>query len=357
MYWAKLRAGAKFNLANSGVMDVSLGELPVRLEDLELTGPSWYGYEPLQQAIARHCGVSPDCVFAANGTSLANHLAMAAVLRPGDEVLIEHPTYELLLSTARYLCARVTRFARRFEHQFSLDPAEVARAITSHTRLVVLTNLHNPSGVLAAEAALQAVGEVARRVRARVLVDEVYLEAAFDQSPRSAFHLGEEFICTNSLTKVYGLSGLRCGWVLARPDLTGRLWRLNDLFGVIAAHPAERLSVVAFRHLGQLRERAGRLLENNWKLLRDFLGSRADLEWVDPGFGTVVFPRVLYGRAEDLCRRLREKYQTTVVPGRFFEMPEHIRIGIGNATATVAGGLERLGAAVDETRRQVGIDT
>jgi aspartate/methionine/tyrosine aminotransferase len=351
MEWAKTRSQARFNLASSGLMNYPLSALPVRIDDLELSGQSFYGYEPLQQALAAKCDVSPECVVAVTGTSMANHLVMATLLEAGDEVLIEHPTYELLLAVARYLGADVKRFARPFEKGFRIDPAEVERQVSSRTRLVVVVNLHNPTSALADDETLKQLGEVARRVGARVLVDEVYLDAVFERAPRSAFHLGEEFITTGSLTKVYGLSGLRCGWALAEPELARRMWRLNDLFGVIPAHAAERLSCIALDNLEEVAAHARRLLEANRRLLNSFFNSRDDLDWMEHRFGTVSFPRLRHGDVDELCALLREKYETTIVPGRFFGMPRHFRIGIGCDTATLAAGLERLGQALDESRR------
>ncbi|HKV39450.1 MAG TPA: pyridoxal phosphate-dependent aminotransferase, partial [Blastocatellia bacterium] len=194
MEWAKTKSGATYSLATSGVMPFPLAELPVTIEDLEINGPSTYGYEPLQTALARKCGVAEQCVVASTGTSMANHLALAATIEPGDHVLIENPTYELLTSAALYLGAEVRTFDRRFENQFRIDPDDVARAVTPKTRLIVITNLHNPTGAFTDARTLTALGEIATRAGARVLVDEVYLEAMFDQAPRSAFHLGDHFI-------------------------------------------------------------------------------------------------------------------------------------------------------------------
>ncbi|MFY9584925.1 MAG: aminotransferase class I/II-fold pyridoxal phosphate-dependent enzyme [Candidatus Acidiferrales bacterium] len=348
MEWAKTRARTRFDLATSGLASYPLAELPVRLEDLELSAPGGYGYEPLQRRLAARSGAPVECVVAATGTSLANHLAMTATLEPSDEILIEHPTYELLVTTARYLGAEVRRFPRRFEDGFRLDPGEVERCVTPRTRLIVVTNLHNPSGALADEHALEQIGEIARSAGARVLVDEVYLDAAALPLPRSAFHLGEHFLATSSLTKVYGLSGLRCGWVLAEPALARRMWRLQDLYEVIPAHPAERLSVIAIDHLDRIAARARALLDANRRLLDRFLDSRSDLQAVKPAGGTTAFPQLLRGSVEALCTLLHEKYETSVVPGRFFELPEHFRIGIGGETPDVAAGLERLAAALDE---------
>jgi aspartate/methionine/tyrosine aminotransferase len=348
MQWAKTRSQARFNLASSGLMNYPLTKLPAQIEDLDLSGVSYYGYEPLQQALAAKCDAPPECVVAATGTSMANHLVMAAVIRPGDEVLIESPTYELLLNVAQYLGAEIKRFTRTFDEGFALDLDEVERHTGARTRLIVLTNLHNPTSVLTDDETLKQLGAIARRVGARVLVDEVYLEALFERAPRSAFHLGEEFITTNSLTKVYGLSGLRCGWVLAEPELAKRLWHLNDLFGVIPAHAAERLSCIALEHLDGIAAHARHLLETNKRVLNSFLSTRDDLDWIRHEHGTVSFPRLKQGSADRLCALLAEKYETSVVPGRFFEMPQHFRIGIGGETETLTAGLERLSLALDE---------
>jgi len=346
--WAKLRSHAKFNLATSGIDGYPLAKLPVKIADLEISAAGSYGYPPLQERLAKKNGVGAECVVAANGTSMANHLAMAALIEPGDEVLIEQPTYEPLLTVAEYLGAKVRRFPRRMEEGFQVDPREVERHMTAHTRLVAITNFHNPTGARTPDSVLHLVGEIARSRGANVLVDEVYLDACFDPKARSAFHLGPNFIVTSSLTKAFGLSGLRCGWILAPAPLAERMWRLNDLFGVIPAHAAEMLSVVALNHLSEIADYARKRLETNRPVLQGFLDSRKDLLAIRANAGTIAFPLVTSGRADAFCQLLRDKYETSVVPGRFFEMPEHFRIGIGGTTEMLTEGLARIGQALDE---------
>lgn len=350
MEWAKTCSGARFNLATSGLTNVLMRDFPFHLEELEITGGG-YGYGPLLERIARHTGAAVECIVTAEGASMANHLAMAALIEPGDEVVIEQPTYGLLLDLAHYLGARVRRVERRFENDFGVSLGEMERAITPATRLVVLTNLHNPTGALIPPETIRAIGELARRAGGHLLVDEVYLEMLFDSAPLSSFSLGENFVVTSSLTKAYGLSGLRCGWILASPELAHRMWRLNDLFAATAAHPAERMSVMAFDHLDQFRSRADDLLTANRALLNAFLDSRDDLECFRPPAGSIVFARLLQGEPETFFQLLREKYETSVVPGSFFEMPHHFRLGIGGETENLRAGLERLGVALDSTSR------
>jgi aspartate/methionine/tyrosine aminotransferase len=340
MNWAKTQSRARYNLATSGVGSFPLSEMP--LPALEINGPPGYGYAPLSAAIGRHHGVDPACVVTAAGTSFANYLAMATILDSGDEVLLEHPTYELILSAAEYIGAKVNRFARLEENGYAVDVREIEKALTPKTKLIVLTNLHNPSSVLTWNDTLRAVGELARSVGARVLVDEVYLDAVYEDTPKSSFHLGTEFVVTNSLTKVYGLSGIRCGWILAEPDLARAMWRLNDLFASNNAHPAELLGVAAFENLDKIRDRARVIVEADRKLLNEFL-VRQDWAVAQPtAWGTTSFLRFQSGDVEQFLQRLRAEFETTAVPGSFFEMPGHFRIGMGVNTEMFREGLKRL---------------
>src|SRR5881392_1382592 len=274
MHWSKTQSRARFNLATSGVAPFPFSELPVDLERLEINGDNSYGYAPLQEAIAAYHGIDPECVVESAGTSMANHLAMAAIIEPGDEVLIEHPAYGPILDVAQYLQANVKRFLRTEETGWVVDPGEILRAITPKTRLIVITNLHNPTSALTPDSVLREVGDIARSIGALVLVDEVYLDAVYEDTPRTSFHLGPEFVVTSSLTKIYGISGLRCGWILARPDLAWKMQRLNDLYSATSVYPGELLGVAAFQHLDLLRERARRIVEADRKLLRDFLAQQ-----------------------------------------------------------------------------------
>lgn len=347
MQWVKTQTPAPYGLLTSGMLFCPLSFLKATLSDLEVNGPSFYGYQPLRNAVAQHCGVSPECVVLAEGTSMANHLVLATLLQAGDEVVIEDPTYELLVSLAGYVGAVVKRIPRRLENGFKVDPADLKRVVSSRTKLIILTNLHNPTSVYLSETELREIGSIARSVGAHVLVDEVYLEAKTPEVPASAFHLGPEFITTSSLTKVYGLNGLRCGWILAQPEWADRMWKLNDLFGVIPAHPAERISVLAFANMEALRDRSRSHLERNWASFRQIVGDHPAWTGAFPGYGTIVFPRLPLSDATNFCTDLRNQYGVSVIPGHFFGMPEHIRIGLGGDSKNVEQGLSQLKTALD----------
>ena len=348
MAWAKLSSGSRFNLATSGVMDFPLAELPARIDDLEINGPGRYGFPPLQERLARKTGAPEECIVSSIGTSMANFIALSTLIERGDDVLIEDPTYPPMLDIVVWLGANVRRFERSPEKSFRLDLGELERQIRPTTKLIVLANLHNPSSAFIEEDDMREVGELARRVGARVFVDEVYLETLFHRPWRSAFFLGENFTTTSSLTKAYGLSGLRCGWILTQPDLVQRMWTLVDLTYGIQAHPAERLSAIALDHLPEIAERARALLERNRPLLNSFLDvHRKHLKGDPSRLGTTVAPRLRAGSVPQFCDLLREEFETTVVPGHFFEAPQHFRVGIGGPTDVLEQGLNRISRALD----------
>jgi len=274
MHWAKTQSVSRFNLATSGLENLSIHDLRVSLDDLELTYGG-YGYEPLMQMLGARYGVDTSSIVTTAGTSFANHLALAALFQPGEEVLFEEPAYEPMLATARYLGADIKRYERRFEEGFRVLAEEISKQVSDRTRLIVVTNLHNPSGVLTDQETLKDIGEIAERVGARVLVNEVYLETLFAEMPPTSFHLGDHFVVTSSLTKAFGLSGLRSGWIFAEPELARRMWLLNDLFSATQVHSGERLSVVAMQQLAEIGARAQQLLDRNRKLLNEFLTARA----------------------------------------------------------------------------------
>lgn len=349
MHWAKFQKPVRFSLSGSEVPHFRLDTLPLTIADLDLDGASHPRYLPLRERIAARYGISLQSVVAADGTSMANFLAMAALIEPGDEVLIERPSYEPLLAAASFLGADIQRFERKAEEGFRLDPSAVESALTKKTRLVLITNLHNPSGALTEEDDLRMLGRLAFEYGARVLVDEVYLDCAVPPRRTSA-HLGPEFVITNSLTKCYGLSGLRCGWILAEPKLAQRMSRLNDLFGVNQAHPTERLACCAFDHINEIIGDNPVMLARNRALFDDFIASRDDLDSMAAKHGITAFPRWSGGDTQRLDDLLRERFDTSVVPGRWFEMPDHFRIGFGLPVADFEEALQRLGAALDQLK-------
>lgn len=348
MEWSKARPAAWLDLAGSNLLACNVDDLPGAREDLEISGLNPDGYVPLLEAIAANYGVNVARVATAPGCSGANFFAFAALVRPGDDVLVEAPAYDPLLGALRMLGANVVRFPRRWEDGWAVDPDRVALAMTPRTRLIVLTSPHNPTGVLVDGATLDAIGEIAARADAHVLVDEVYLDAVYENRPPPAATRGDVFITTNSLTKAYGLSGLRAGWTLASPAVTRAIRRARDVIDVIAPYPADRLAHLAFQHLHALEGRARTLIKPNLERLRTFVKSRPELDWIPPAGGTVAFIRLAGAKDTiDFADSLLREHHVAIVPGHFFDEPAFFRIAFGIAHGTFAAGLEAIGTMLD----------
>jgi hypothetical protein len=353
LLWAKTRHAAAIDLAGSNVLACTAADLPGARDAVELSAPNDLGFAPLVDAIAARYNVSTDRVATGAGCSGANFLVFAALIAPNDRVLVERPTYDPLLGACTLLGADVVRFERRRDDGYGIDLDELRRHLAAPTRLIVLTSPHNPSGTALTTEQIAAVGNLADQSGALVLVDEVYLDATSivqGDSPaaRSAAALDGPFIVTSSLTKSYGLSGLRCGWIIAAAAIAERIRRTRDLVDNIGAGPADRLAALAWQQLqGGLEARTRTILSANLATAATFFQSMSELRLVSPPASSIVFPQLIGTTdATPFAQHLLERYGVAVAPGAFFDAAECVRIGIGGDPATVEHGLTQIAAAL-----------
>jgi aspartate/methionine/tyrosine aminotransferase len=352
MRWAKTRPHVTCDLASSGLVPVTTEELlgdTLASAAFSISGSNDEGLMPLREALASRYGVTSDRIAIAAGASGANFQAMLALLEPGDDVLIESPGYDPLIAAARAAGANVVRFERSWSKGFALDPYVVRTALTPATKLIVVSNAHNPSGAMASRDVLEQLGVMADAIGARVLVDEVYAEAQHDDTaiPMPAATMGDVFVSTNSLTKAYGLAGLRCGWIVASPQVSQRVREMRDIIDGSGVFASEQLSAKALAQIDRLRQRARSILSENLEMVRAMVQSNPRLEWLEPAAGTTAFPRVKgVEDTSELVDRLIRDHDTIVVPGRFFQAPQHIRIAYGGRAEMVKEALARLDRAL-----------
>jgi aspartate/methionine/tyrosine aminotransferase len=351
--WSKAMPRAAVNLARSGIDYCPLSLLQLRMSDFAIQLPVQYGYAPLREAIAARYGVAFEQVFTVSGgTSLANWLACAAALHgcpPGTEVIVERPAYEPLLQIPRMLGHRIRRLDRRWADGYVVEVDRFRRLVSRRTRLAIVTNLHNPSGARIAPETLAEMSGIMARVGGTLMVDEVYLECLFDRAPVSCVHAGPNVIVTNSLTKAYGLDGLRAGWMLGPRDLIRRAMLIHDMLGGNGVAVGEQLTLRAFERLDAIRARAQALLVPNLARVRRFFAGEHRLSAFVPEGGNVVFPRLPPHIGSDaLAEHLVREYSTLVVPGRFFESRRHIRFSFGTEGAKLGRGLRNISKALDD---------
>ena len=302
-------------------------------------------------AICARYGVSPEEVVTTTGVTSALAMVLKAFVAPGDHVLIEQPGFDLLGSAAREAGAKVEAL-RRAPPDFKIDLNRLAEQLTSRTRLVLITNLHNPSGAHLTAQEIVDIARVAAKVGAVLFVDEVYADFMRPKVTAPAATLAPNIISANSLTKVFGLHALKCGWMVGKPELLERV--LNDssegdggiskLSHAVAAHVLE----------------SAQIFDKRWQILlaftRPILARHVDamvadglIEGALPDYGCMYFPKIVGVRdTTALARKLWERYALLVAPGEYFGMPGHIRIGFGSGENVLDDGLARLHRALKD---------
>jgi aspartate/methionine/tyrosine aminotransferase len=375
--WAQtVPAGARWDLTASGVPDAcGPGSLRQRLNsdgDSGLEQP-WPMFGELEledlcrrdkraeilasflQIVAQRYGVAPECVVPTLGASGAITQVLFALARPGDHVIVERPTYEPLHRVPEMLGLSVSRLERRFEERWEPLPDRLARLLTPKTRAVILSNLHNPSGVAISTKTLEAIGEMAARVGALVLIDEVYLDFDFDPSGerrawRPAAVAIDNGVSWSSSTKCFGFSALRAGWVVTRDREAAQAVRLAaHYFHVEPPLASLALATQVLGHASEFEQLAGEAITAGRALVDRWVEGEARVSWVPPSAGQSGLIR-LPDLTPDVgfARHLRDRYDTQVVPGTLFEAPGTVRISFNLPDAELEQALANITAALDE---------
>ncbi len=347
----------RYNLSDSGVHPLKLGQLltlaGVTEETLEteLSYGQSNGTDVLRERIAAlYAGAGADQVVVTNGSAEANFIAAWRLVRPGDVVTVLTPTYMQLPGLADAFGAEVRRLPLREVNGWQVDPGDVDAAIDESTRLVVVTNPQNPTGIRLSETSLAAVVGAAERVGAWVLADEVYVGAEREgpETP-SLFGRYERVIATGSLSKAYGLQGLRIGWLVAPADLPEELWGRKDYTTISPGLLTDTLAAHALRTdvRDRLIQRTRSIIAEGLEVLRRWIDDVGRFHLSGHEAGAVCFPSYdLPVDSDVLAERLRTEYDVLVVPGAHFELGRYLRIGIGIPTGELEAALDRVGDLV-----------
>jgi aspartate/methionine/tyrosine aminotransferase len=355
--WARRLYGhVRFDLASSGIPTAPLAEWAAATRGArDLDDPS--AWAKLPAAIARHNDANEDDAVAALGTTHALWLAYSALTSPGDEILVEAPGYEPVTCIAEGLGLRVRTFERPPPAGFAIDPARVRAAITPATRVVVVTNLHNPSGARTSDATLRELAAIADERRAFLLVDEVYapfdgLVGADGVFRGGARKLAPNIVTVSSLTKCYGLGPTRVGWMLAPPEIAARARNAviasAGMLPLVHAH----LALDAFAQLPSLAHRARTAMAGKRAHVGAWVASQG-LTWSAPGEGLFGFVS-LERAARDLTARVEAMASARgvlVAPGDFFGAPEGFRLAWSAPSDALDQGLAQLAAALPDLMR------
>lgn len=348
MRWAKEHQPLpRYSLALSGLAPPD--NLVVDVSDVAQHG---HDMPPrARAAVAQRFGTAEDRVMLTLGTSHAFYL-LCAELSPDDTVWVESPCYEMLRRLPELRGARVEPIERSFGSGFRLPDDLLDRVRRKRPKMVLLSNPHNPSGVLLDNADLAPLQSALQEVDGVLAVDEVYLEYLPDAPTRSAVHLGDNVAIASSLTKAYGLGTARFGWLVASEARIRRAIRYNDFISVLYPNPSAAVGLAALAQIDALRVRATTLFARHWPIVQGWLAGRSDAQWHAPDGPVIAFPRfrqVSDSRA--FVARMLATRETLAVPGWFFGAEGHLRLGFGGDEPQLREALDRLGLALDDLSR------
>lgn len=341
------------DIGSSGVQSFSLAELRQlvgisqdEIDQITFDDSRTLGAPDLRLAIARQWGNGdPECVMATHGSSEAIYLILNALLREHDEVVILDPIYQQFFSIAEAVGCSLKTWRLRFEQQFAPRVEEARALITSRTRMVIVNFPHNPTGASLTLDEQERLIEAVAEVGAYLVWDAAFAQLTYEQPPLPDPTLKyDRAISIGTLSKAYGLPGLRVGWCLASPDVLARCIHLRDY---ITLHLSPLVELIAQRAI----EKADVLLKirreqaaANQEILTNWLEQQEGLVEGRPLVGGVcAFLRLpAVPDVEVFCHQMARRFGVLLVPGTCFNHPHHVRLGFGGPTAELQEGLSRL---------------
>lgn len=347
----------KCNLTESSVTDMSLSQLDLDLHSLVLAYTDHLGKYELRELLAREGkDISPEHVIVTPSAAAALFIIATSLLEKSDHLIVMHPNYATNIETPHTIGCEIDFLDLSFEENFRFDIDKLARLIRPETKLISLTTPHNPTGTTLTEGDIRAAAALAEKHSCHLLVDETYREMNFHGPTPLAASISSRCISVASMSKSYGLPGIRIGWIITQDAA------LNETF--LAAK--EQIFIcnsiideeIAYQVLSRKKKILSPILKRNregFEIVKAWIEGQEIFEWVQPSGGVVCFPRIKPGinvNIETFYSILNDKYKTFVGPGHWFGMDRRfMRIGYGwSSLPELEEGLENLSLAASAAR-------
>lgn len=336
------------DMGSSNIEGLPYSNFSRQIEDFNLSVAYPFGEESLRGMLAREYGIERENIIVTVGASEANFLVCMALLEKGKRAIVENPAYQTLAEIPRGLGYEIDTLERRYENGFRLDVCRLTEMIRGGARFAVLCNPHNPTGVAASREDLKEIAEVLEEKDAYLLIDEIFREVVPENRPPLAYSISDRMIVTSSLSKAFGMGGLRLGWAIARSDLIERIEGLKEYLTVACATPSERIARLALARKRKLLERAWDIVRRNRPIVEEWVERNESVECSTVGSVNFFFPRLVGVDESRFARISAVKYKTLIAPGRYFGLPSYFRLGYGMETEKLREGLKNLGQALKE---------
>ncbi len=345
----RYESSAKHNLIMSGIKKPNLEELGITVDYESLERAYITKFRQLERTLAKTYGVPDSHLLMTSSGSEALFLAVGSLVERGDEVLIQMPNYAPIFQLPQMFDCRVKFLRSNFRNRFSIDLEGLEDALRGRPRMLLLSNSNNPSGRIIETKDLTSIIEMADRRGTIVVVDEAFREFGFERAPPIAASLGDNVITLNTVTKFYGMEGLRIGWVIANPKVLSRIRLLKNMTTIENATLSEALTVLVMENREIFVNRARAFAKSNIGLMRKWIEQRDDMTWIEPEAALFGFPRYdLSMPSRKLAQILAEKFRILVAPGEFFGTERHLRLCVTQSPEEVAQALANLGHALDQ---------
>jgi aspartate/methionine/tyrosine aminotransferase len=349
------RFNVKYNLAESGVRDITVGRLLEyaneqlkTLNDIILEDEDTRGTLPLRQLIAgSYNKVSPDNVLVTTGTSEALFTLFNVLLSKGDTIIAEKPGFQALWQIPVSINCNVCFIELTDANKFQLDANSVEKLVDRNTRLIIINTPHNPSGSIRPLSTIKQIIDVAKAVGAIVLVDEHYRFLPLDQTsplPSAADLLESNVVVSGSITKCFGMIGLRVGWLIGSEAILEECRSYRDYLTHVLSPVTDRLTRIAFQASNNILNENIKMIQTNRDILESFIRSHCDyLSWTKPMAGAVAFLRLIDGtNADDFCNKMINQASVFLLPGSSFGYHDYFRICLGLENTKFKEALERV---------------
>lgn len=342
-WMSKFEQDVEYNLSESGVHPLRLSELlagePRKIDELlqtEIGYPHVNGIPELRRNVAAlYRGAGPENVLVTVGAAEANYITTRTLLDPGDEIIIMLPNYMQIWGVARNYALQVKAFHLREEDGWAPDLGELEAVTTPETRLIAVCNPNNPTGRTLSEAEMDAIIACAERVDAWILADEVYRGAdrLSDEENPSFYGRYDKVVAVGSMSKAYGLPGLRIGWLVAPPATIEEVWRRHEYTTISATMLANHLAALALspQVRPRLLQRTRDYIRRGFPVLEEWMDGHKDIFSLrPPDAAAIAFVRYhLDLNSTELAERLRREKSVLIVPGDHFGMDHFLRMSFG----------------------------
>lgn len=350
IWFDKYQFEVDYDIGESGMKYLSVKDLGIDLNEIELRYGYHLGNPELRAEIAKgYRSLDFENVAVTTGASEGNFSVIGHLVGPNDHIIVEHPTYPSLYQIPRSLNRNLSLFKLKWDNDFRPDMDELRRLVRPNTKLITLTHPNNPTGSVITEKELKEAIEIAEDVGAYLMVDETYREMMFETPPPLAATMSSNAISLTSMSKTWGLPGIRIGWVVADTPIIQAVRAVREQVTICNSSIGEAIAKAVLEKRETLLKERREAMMANFVVLKEWMDNQDWLEWIEPKSGVVGAPRLRRrGSTDELCQLLVTKYRTFTVPGSHMELDGHLRIGFGGEHEELVKGLDMLKQALRE---------